>query len=171
MILEGYRLLFDDMPTLIMHPEGNRFWLSGPKLVSAMTAIDNLLQKRAVRELPTEDPGFGFYSPVFLVPKKDLPDLRMIIDLKILNPEYLRRPPKFRMESIRYLRVSIQPNDWMISIDLHDAYLHVPIHPASRKYPRFAVNGPLFEFLVLPFRISIAPWLFARIAALVLAFF
>ena len=28
-------------------------------------------------------------------------------------------------------------NDWAVSIDLTDAYLHVPIHHQSRKYLRF----------------------------------
>ena len=74
---EGYCLAFDELPPLITHMEGNRFWLSGPKLASALTAIDKLLLKRAVRELPVEDPGFGFYSPVFLVPKKDSPEPRI----------------------------------------------------------------------------------------------
>ena len=169
-IAEGYRLQFDARPPTITHPEGNRFWLHGPKLTAALTAIDKLLEKRAIRELPVSDPGFGFYSPVFLVPKKDSSDLRMIIDLKILNREYLRRPPKFRMESIKHLRLSVQPHDWMISLDLQDAYLHVPIHPASRRYLRFGVNGRLFEFLVLPFGISTAPWLFTKLTAPIMAF-
>ena len=38
------------------------------------------------------------------------------------------------METVKSVRQLILVNDWAVSIDLTDAYLHVPIHPQSRKY-------------------------------------
>ena len=32
------------------------------------------------------------------------------------------------------IRTSLIPGEWVLSIDLSDAYLHIPIHPNSRKY-------------------------------------
>ncbi len=58
----------------------------------------------------------------------------------------------------------------MVSIDLRDAYLHVPIHGSFRRFLRFGINGRRFEFLVLPFGFSIAPWLFTMLLKPVLAF-
>jgi hypothetical protein len=42
------------------------------------------------------------------------------------------------------MRYAILPGDWAASIDLRDAYFHVPIHAADRKYLRFGWRGRLF---------------------------
>ena len=44
---------------------------------------------------------------------------------------------KFKMETPESIRASLIPGEWVASIDLSDAYLHIPIHPNSRKYLRF----------------------------------
>jgi hypothetical protein len=54
----------------------------------------------------------------------------------------------------------IRPGDWAASIDLRDAYFHVPIHPADRKFIRFGWRGCLYQFCVLPFGLSPAPRIF-----------
>ena len=38
-----------------------------------------------------------------------------------------------------------------------DAYLHIPIHPASRKFLRLSVEGTVYQFWALPIAISTAP--------------
>ena len=53
----------------------------------------------------------------------------------------------------------------MVSIDLKDAYLQVPIHPDSRKFPRFVVDGTVYQFKVLCFGLSTAPQVFTRVMA------
>lgn len=61
-------------------------------------------------------------SNFFLAPKK--PDLwRPILNLKPLNKSYISTK-KFRMETL----ASISRGMWATSIDLKDAYLHIPIH-------------------------------------------
>ena len=59
---------------------------------------------------------------------------------------------------------------WVSSIDLKDAYLHVPIHPRDFEYLRFFYNGRLFEFTALPFGLSTSPQVLTRIAKMVAAF-
>ena len=71
------------------------------------------------------------------------------------------------METTRSIREAIRPNDWAVSIDLKDAYLHVPIHPNSRRYMRFSFGGVIYQFRVLPFGISTAPFLFTKLMAVV----
>ena len=51
---------------------------------------------------------------------------------------------------------SLIPGEWVSSIDLSDAYLHIPIHPNSRKYPRFCYKAQVFQFTSLPFRLATA---------------
>ena len=54
---------------------------------------------------------------------------------------------------------------WAYSVDLKDAYFHVPIHPRSRRFLRFAYKNRVLQFKALPFGLSSAPWLFTRIMA------
>ena len=60
-------------------------------------------------------------------------------------------------------------NDWAVSIDLTDAYLHVPIHPISRKYLRFVYDHQVFQFTALPFGMSLSPWIFTELMNVIAA--
>ena len=55
----------------------------------------------------------------------------------------------FKMETVKSVRKSMANNDWAVSIDLTDAYLHIPIHPCSRKYLRFTYNDISIHGLTL----------------------
>ena len=54
-------------------------------------------------------------------------------------------------------------NDWAVSIDLTDAYLHVPIHHQSRMYLRFVYEDQAFHFTALPFGMSLSPLIFSKL--------
>ena len=43
------------------------------------------------------------------------------------------------------IRKLIRKGEWVISIDLTDAYFHVPIHPQSQKYLRFQTKKVFFS--------------------------
>ena len=73
------------------------------------------------------------------------------------------------METGRSVRQSIVNNDWAVSIDLTDAYLHVPIHPRSRKYLRFVHEDQIFHFTALPFGMSQNPWILTRLIDVIAA--
>ena len=90
-----------------------------------------MLQKGAIIEvLPCKD---QFLSPVFLVPKKDRGN-RPVINLKKLN-QYIEYQ-HFKMEGIQALKSLIKKGDYMVKLDLKDAYFSLPIHKAFRKYLR-----------------------------------
>ena len=59
----------------------------------------------------------------------------------------------------------------MVSLDLKDAYLQVPMHPESRKFLRFMVGGKVYQFKVLCFGLSTAPQVFTRVMSPVSAIF
>ena len=139
-----------------------------PKRESLESEIEALLQKRAIRPVPTKSWGRGFTSTFFLTPKKEPGAWRPIINLRPLNR--FIRPKKFRMETIKSVIQSLSLPAWASSIDLKDAYLHVPIHPRDFEYLRFFYNGRLFEFTALPFGLSTSPRVFTRIAKTVAAF-
>ena len=69
------------------------------------------------------------------------------------------------METAQSVLQSIHSGDWMISLDLQDAYLQVPVHPESRKYLRFCLDDKVYQFRVLCFGLSSAPQVFTRVTA------
>ncbi|XP_048255120.1 uncharacterized protein LOC124112582 [Haliotis rufescens] len=139
MIRYGYRLDLKADPPLTATPlEG---FYSEADLPILADAIGRLVEKRAVRELALPEITPGFYSRIFLVPKKDSAELRMIHNLKSFNEFYLHKPPKFGMLTLADLKALIMAADWLASIDLKDAYLHVLIHSDHHRYLRFVFQG------------------------------
>ena len=127
--------------------------------------ISQLLQKRAVERV--QDPGTpSFYSWLFLVPKKN-GKLCPVIDLSLLN-QYIRKLP-FKLERVKSVRQSILVNDWTVSTDLTNAYLHVPVHPRSRKYLRFMFEDQVFQFTDFPFRMSSSLWILTKLMDVIAA--
>ena len=90
------------------------------------------LSKNAIERVENVQ-SLGFYSRLFLVPKPRW--WRPVIDLS--RPNTFLHVEKFKMETSKSIRTSLVPGEWVSSIDLSDAYLHIPIHPNSRKYLRF----------------------------------
>ncbi len=129
-----------------------------------VTAVGDLLAKQAVIEIPNFAESPGYYSTYFLTTKKD-GSLRPILNLKKFN-KYLVKE-KFRMETLKQILSTLDMNDWLVSVDLKDAYLHVPIHPEFRHYLRFAFReeGKLrvFQWMVLPFGLHSSPRVFTKI--------
>ncbi|KAL8609039.1 hypothetical protein ACOMHN_065265 [Nucella lapillus] len=131
---------------------------SAEKEAVIQSDITLMLQKGAIQEL--HDPGPGFYSRLFVVPKPN-GSWRPIMDLSPLNK--FIRDIKFRMESTSSIRESIRSGDWAASIDLKDAYFHINIAQAHRKYLRFVWRGRTFQFKALPFGLSLAPFVFTKV--------
>ena len=121
--------------------------------------INKMLVKGALEEVHDLDSP-GFYSRLFVVPKPG-GKWRPVIDLKALN--WYLKIPKFSMESLQSIWGALLPGNFTISIDLQDAYFHVPIRRSFRKYLRISHEGRVYQFRALPFGLSTAPWLFTRI--------
>ena len=65
---------------------------------------------------------------------------RPVIDLSAQKNKFLAIP-KFKMETPESIRASLRKGEWVTSIDLTDAYLHVPIRTQSQIYLRFHFQG------------------------------
>ena len=122
-------------------------------------AIDALLMKGTIERV-TNLRSLGFYSRLFLVPKKT-GDLRPVIDLSTLNRHMV--VPHFKIETQGSVRSAIRSQEWAVSIDIRDAYLHVPMHQAVRKYLRFVVNKKVYQFTCLPFGLATSPREFTKL--------
>jgi hypothetical protein len=100
-----------------------------------------------------------FVSPIFV--KEETDKYRPIVDFKRLNSniEY----EKFKMETLADVKDTLQQGDWMIKIDLKDAFLSVPLSPKIRKLARFSWRGILYECLTLMFGMAPAPRIFTNL--------
>lgn len=122
----------------------------------------HLLDIEAIEPVPVDQEWNGFYSILFLLPKS-LGGWRGILNLKQLNLHVLYR--RFKMHSLRSILGCIQQGDLMQSVDLKEAYLHVPIHLAHRQFLRFAYVGRHFQYRAMPFGFSLALRTFTKILA------
>ena len=86
-----------------------------------------------------------------------------VIDLSRLDRSVL--VSSFHMETAASVLQSLCSGDWMVSLDLQDAYLQVLVHPSSRHYLRFCVGSSVLQFRMLCFSLSSAPQVFTRVMA------
>ena len=116
--------------------------------------VDEILAKGAI------DPssgGAGFYSSVFVVPKHT-GGLRPILNLKHFN--CFMHIPSFKMPTLKKIWQLIQQGDYAFSIDLQDAYIHVPIVKHHRHFLHFVWCNVPYQWKVLPFGLATAPRVF-----------
>ena len=117
----GHHLQLQSHPPLF-----HNFWLFNVRVATAHYSII----QNVVDELPAKgavEPscgGAGFYSSIFVVPKHT-GGLWPIFNLEHFN--HYMHVPSFKMPTIRHVWQLIQHDDYTYSIDLQDAYLHIPI--------------------------------------------
>jgi hypothetical protein len=92
--------------------------------------VQELLAKQAVHYV-SGSPDNGFVSSLFVVPKKG-GGHRPVINLKPLNNFVPYE--HFKMESIHMLKDLLRKDDYLVKIDLKDAYLTVPVWRDHQKY-------------------------------------
>ena len=157
----GYRIPFLSSPPLspvpVPMPSYNPCSTRGFALEEVTLG---LIAKGAVELAPLPSPGF--YSRLFVVWKTS-GSWRPVIDLSHLNR--FMDVSHFQMETIQSVLLSVRQGDWMVSIDLKEAYLQVPVHPESRPFLRFVSKGHVFQFKALCFGLSTAPKVFSRVMA------
>ena len=137
-----------------------------PHVRAGMAAEITALLNKGVIEPIADHPRLCL-SPVFLVPKRS-GNFRLILNLKRIN-RYIGSV-HFRMETLASILPYLNPGDWTVSIDLKDAYHHIPIAAQSRDLLGFTFNGRVYRFKALPFGLKPAPRIFTRLVGCVAAF-
>ena len=165
-MIGGLSLPFVRPPPLRLPTPSSFTVLSHPEHAQVVDEeVASMLEKQAIRQVP---PSLSYMSRLFLVTKKD-GGWRPIINLKRLNKLYMV-PPHFRMDMPSDVASLLRLGDWAATIDLKDAYFHLPIHHRYRRYLRFGWKGKIYEFLVLPFGICIAPFIFTKLTKPIAAY-
>ena len=119
--------------------------------------VGELLHKQAISRAVSDD---GFISNIFLLPKVK-GKWRLILNFKALN--VYTEHQHFKMEDIRCVKDLLNRGDYMCKLDLKDAYLSVPIAQCHRKYLKFAWQGTVYQYNVLPFGLATAPRAFTKL--------
>ena len=99
-------------------------------------------------------------SPTFLIPKKD-GGQRLIHDLRGINRCLL--PPKFSLRGAREAADLVRSSKWLASLDLRHGYQQVAMSEDSRRFLGARWGDRTVASTVLPFGLSISPYVFTRI--------
>ena len=133
-MIKGYELEFVK--------EARQIW-DQPPLDSRLIEeeVQKLLKKGAISTVQQcED---QFLSHLFSGAKKD-GSQRPVMNLKPLIRFVVRC--RLKMEVVHMLRNLLKYGDWMVSVDLKDAYQSVPVTEKHRKYLRLQWEGKFSEF-------------------------
>ena len=158
-ITNGYVFPFISKPNLVRAPLIRSGYKALPKDQAQASCIQSLLSKNTIERVENVK-SLWVYSCLFLVPKPHQ-RWRPVIDLSRLNTFLFVE--RFKIETPESIRTSLILGEWVSSIDLSDTYLHIPIHPNSRKYIRFCHKSQVFQFTSLPFGLAMAPQAFTMI--------
>lgn len=154
--IKGYVIEFKEEPKQLKKPSQLVFQRELQEVVGK--EVLEMLQKGAIEKVLEKD--WGFVSTIFLVKKKDK-GWRAVIHLRGLNQYVVYR--HFKMEGINLLRDILQENDWLVKLDLKDAYFIIRIAEECRGFLQFRWLGELYQFTCLPFGLASAPWCFTKV--------
>ena len=118
--------------------------------------IQRLLDGGAIKEV-FEVPKC--ISPIGCVPKKS-GKWRIILDLRYVNEAC--QAPKYQNEDIRCAMNLVQSDDQLITLDISNGFLHVPVHEEHQTYLGMQWKGRMYMWMVLPFGLSSSPYFFAK---------
>ena len=98
----------------------------------------------------------GFISRAFLLLKNCGGGSCLVIELSQLN-SYLANVT-FQMTTLKKVKEALHQKMWVTSLDLSDAYNHVPLCEQDQQYVCFQVGEKKFISMVLHFGLKRAPW-------------
>ena len=131
--------------------------------------ISDLEQQHVITKCDFE-PG-DYMNTVFLREKRNTggeTKYRMILNMKKLNKEHVELI-HHKIEGLNSCVDLMEPNCFMASIDLSNAFHTIPIHPEFSKFLKFKIGSQIYKYLVLPMGFRDSPRLFAKILKPVLA--
>lgn len=151
----GYKLQFLPNPSfpqsVISH------YKSHDKIVSLRQQIERHVLSGAISIV--EPQPNQILSRVFTVKKSNGED-RMIIDLSLLNLQI--KKISFKMETIHDIMKILHPSDYLVSIDLTEAFFALSINNDSKRFLCFKFEEKIYNYNILPFGLTSSPRIFSK---------
>lgn len=160
LIREGYKMEFIRKPPFRGIKET---FDSVRQAVSIEKEIDSFLLKNAIERVQQQDVMNGFYSTLFLVPKK-YGEMRPV---RSLNRYLVKK--HFKMDTMSKVLELVDEGYWSITLEVSDAFFHLKIFKPHRNYLRFSFQGKAYQFRALSFGPTVAPRLFTKVSSVVAA--
>ena len=85
---------------------------------------------------------------------------RLVVNLRHVNRSLWKQ--KFKYEDLRVVMMLFGPSEWMFSFDLKSGYHHIDVAQNHRKYLGFSWDDVFYSFVVLPFGLSSALYVFTK---------
>ena len=129
----------------------------------ALTSMINKLEEDKVIEKCKIKKG-DFVNNVFLVQKKsdsNVKKYRCILNMKELNKEHIEYI-HFKMDTLVTCLNLMQPMCFMASIDISNAYHHIPIFLEHSNYLKFELGLSTYKYLTLPQGYRDSPRIFTK---------
>ena len=119
-----------------------------------------MLELQAIEKLDSPSPT-AFVHSMFEVDKKNTVEKRPILNCRPLN-QFIP-VEHFKQEGLRTVKEVLQPGDYMTSVDLRHAYVHVGLAPQERDLFTFHYDNQWYRYRVMPFGLNMAPRVFTKI--------
>lgn len=155
----GYKIPFYDYPDpSVCFMSNNKSALNNSDFVTA--EIQTLLKNNCIRRADRSQ--VKMVSPLSVATNK-VGKKRLILDLRVLNDHLLKH--SIRFEDVRSVVPFMSEGvlNYASVFDLKSGYHHCSIHPDDVCYLGFEWDGQIYVFLVLPFGLSTAPYLFTKV--------
>lgn len=166
--IQGCKINFLAEPIQIKKPHQINF--NHKELQCLKTMLKEFIETGVIAPCSIEENDF--INTVFLREKKDStpdnPKYRMILNMKPLNKQYVKLT-HHKINSLQTCCELLEPNGFMASIDLKNAFHTVPMHQEFTKFLKFVIEGQAYKYLVLPMGFRDSPRLFCKILKPVLA--
>ena len=104
-------------------------------------------------------------SPIVVASRKD-GSIRLCVDLRGLNSQIVTN--KYPLPSLDELFVGLSGATHFTTLDLSNAYLHVPLTEDSKQYTNFITHDGIFRMKRLPFGLSSAASFFQEMMSKIL---
>ena len=165
--IQGCKINFSSPPLQLRLPHQIKF--NDLELNALLAMIAELEEQNVIQKCDFKEGDF--LNNVFLREKKRVGGelkYRMILNMKTLNKEHVELI-HHKIEGLTSCLNLMEPNCFMASIDISNAFHTIPIHPDYIKYLKFQIGSQTYQYLCLPMGFRDSPRLFAKILKPVLA--
>ncbi|CAG8847366.1 33966_t:CDS:1 [Gigaspora margarita] len=156
-VQRGYHPRWDSHPPpLNIHPISFQHQI--PNFNAMKVEVSHLLEEGIILHFSKRKRCFLSESSL---KRKKNGNYRLVLSLQNLN-DYVKRL-SFSMEGMNLVKDLIRRKDYMVSIDLKDAFYHIPLHPDAQKYFVFDFNYERYCFQCLPISLTTSSWTFKTV--------